>query len=398
MKLCFSALALAVVVLTSIEVRAIGMMYPVGHLEALTAGTATAHLGSPAGLVYNPASLGGVHNSSLSMSGSSYYLVQAEFTSGKGQVNSLAAVPNSTIAAWKIGPGALSLGVFVPKNLIYSLKASFPGSIGDFNAEYAEALNVAGVAWGQKMLPSPACESCGLFGGVSLLGAYQTRKSTASVVNSDYNTVGIYNFDTSVTSVFATAGLIWHPSPGLSFGFTLQFPWIILNTTADGVVYNLRAPAGSVPTFTKTYGASNALTIERWNAAVGVQWRATPQVIWLADFALGESARNLSGFGSHAPILLGLAARYRFQADMAFVAGVKFDLSDFFPSSTEVQGFSLLTTSGIMWRKKDFETSLGAFYLKYFALRIPDGSRSPTTIGAEQILYLGAMLSGLYRF
>ncbi len=312
MNFVFRVLCFFLPILFGLSARAITFQYPVGHIEAMTSGVGIALLGSAAGLVYNPASLGGIKSSAVSLSGSTFFVMQSDYGEN-GEARSLQAVPNTTLGAWRLGSGSLVAGIVVPGNLDVSIKGDVVtnGVPLRLQAHSQTSQNLAGVSWGQPLLTSDECSVCGLYAGVSVLASYATHKMTVSTFFPSTSNLVVSNSDTSATSLIVSAGTIWRASPRFGVGIKLQLPSVLLDTTAEGSTVTQTGTSASTRQTSQTFGASNMQRLEQLVGTVGVEWHGSRRVTLLADMTMGERPRSLSSNNERAPVFIGAAGRYR---------------------------------------------------------------------------------------
>lgn len=110
-------------------------LLPIGEIEALTANTGIARTASSANALYNPAGIAYIKDRRLTVSGSTYAIVRAEFETGEQneeplRFNTFSASPNMVVSSKELGGRNIVYGLFVPTALEINAKFVRPTTIG----------------------------------------------------------------------------------------------------------------------------------------------------------------------------------------------------------------------------------------------------------------------------
>lgn len=358
-------------------------LQPVGERETTTANAGVAGRKASAGaVVFNPAGLELMENSSLSVSGSTYAyttinatpFVNIDNTNINYDASGFDTIPSSVVSIWKGDPWTLAFSIVVPEAQRIENRLTLPTPNTRSTLVQLQST--------QEMWIGPSVSRS--FGdklalGLSLFGV---RTSTSQMVGiytrfpAAPNLAGVSqsHVRSSIYSLTAVLGARYRVAPYLDLGLRIRAPGLLITGSGDGYNYlqTLDGGGGIVANEfeQKNVPARNSMP---WDVSFGTGWRLSEHVRLMADVSLqagvsydpfpGSAFSDPQRFSTRPRLNVGVEADV--SEDLELGAGFHFnpgtrDAADLGDGDVK-QDFYVLTVGG-GWNVDRVRSGLSLFY------------------------------------
>ncbi len=271
------------------------LVYPVGERETATANAGVAGSKASAGCVlFNPANLELMENSSLSVSGSTYAyttieaepFVNIDNTNIDYDASGFDTIPSSVVSVWKRREWTLAFSILVPEAQRIENRLTLPtpntrSTLVQLNSN-------------QEMWIGPSVSRS--FGtdfsvGISLFGVRASSSEligiyTRFLADPNLALVSTRHLRTSVYSLTAVLGARYRLAPFLDLGMRIRLPGLLLRGSGDAYSFEQLPDGVGVVVTEKEEKAIEARTSMPLDVSIGTGWHISSRVRVLADVSV----------------------------------------------------------------------------------------------------------------
>lgn len=356
-------------------------LLPMGEQEALFNNAGIGLSGSPANVLFNPAGISDINSSRLTVSGSTYTLIKAQFenegTTDDLTFTSFNAVPNMIAGSKAFKKWTVAYGLFSPNAI--EIDADYKTTISSIPAQAHVLLyskseeQYAGFASSRKIGHDWSI-------GVSLLGhRYHENNMTSNFITpsgaAPYISV-VEKIEVEVVSILAILGVQKKVSDDFRLGLRLNLPAVpvfdVSQVYEEKQIYNGATLTKEIID-EKSDGAEYSLPLD---VGLGAVWTISARHTLLSDVSLQTGAKydTLPGSTKNYRIELGPTVRgnigykYRLNDHSSLLAGVNWNPSTIRDGTRASDGEQKLplhflsVSGGVYFVDDNVNTGVGVFY------------------------------------